>query len=84
MPFAIRFHLGAGVQASPTADGLAAFLRLPGGALWQFRAKDAALSIEDSLWIGFDGRPRAISQIVLTGTAPAGGAHVSWVMHKAK
>lgn len=84
VPFAIRFHLGAGVQASPTADGLAAFLRLPGGGLWQFRAKDAALSIEDSLWIGFDGRPRATSQIVLTGTAPAGGAHVSWVMHKAK
>ena len=26
----------------------------------------------------------AVQAIVLTGTAPAGGAHVSWVMHKAK
>ncbi|MES9396727.1 heparinase II/III family protein, partial [Cutibacterium acnes] len=26
--FAVRFHLGVGVQVSPTADGLAALLRL--------------------------------------------------------
>ena len=38
--FAVRFHLGLGVQVSPTADGLAALLRMPGagqaGGLWQF------------------------------------------------
>lgn len=39
--FAIRFHLGQGVQVSPTADGMAALLRLPGGALWQFRCRGA-------------------------------------------
>ena len=86
-PFAIRFHLGAGVQASPTADGLAAILRLPGqgsgGALWQFRCRGGALAIEESLWIDGDGRPIATQQLVVTGEAAAGGASVSWALKRA-
>jgi len=83
-PFAIRFHLGQGVEASPTADGLAAVLRLPGGALWQFRARADAFAIEDSLWIDPDGRPIATQQLVITGLAEAGGASVSWALKRAK
>ena len=83
VPFAIRFHLGAGVQALPTADGMAAILRLPGGLLWQFRCRGGALAIEDSLWIDADGRPVATQQLVVSGEAPAGGATVSWVMKRA-
>lgn len=82
--YAIRFHLAPGVEVAPTADGLAAFLRLPGGALWQFRARGAAMETDSSLWIAPDGRPVATRQIVLTGTAPAGGASVSWLFHKAR
>ena len=82
-PFAVRFHLGHGVQVSPTADGMAALLRLPGGAAWQFRCKGAALSVEPSLWIDGDGRPQATQQLVVTGAAPAGGANVSWVLKRA-
>ncbi|WP_203309060.1 heparinase II/III family protein [Sphingomonas beigongshangi] len=81
--FAIRFHLGAGVEASATADGLAAILRLPGGALWQFRCRGGALGIEDSLWIDGDGRPVTTQQLVVTGEAPAGGANVSWALKRA-
>ena len=81
--FAIRFHLGTGVQASPTADGLAALLRLPGGALWQFRCRGAALSIEPSLWIDGDGRPVPTQQLVIAGEAAAGGASVSWAFKRA-
>ena len=82
-PFAIRFHLGTGVRASATADGLAALLRLPRGAMWQFRCRGAALAIEDSLWIDGDGRTIATQQLVVTGEAPAGGANVSWAFKRA-
>ncbi|MBM6576980.1 heparinase II/III family protein [Microvirga sp. SRT01] len=81
--FAVRFHLGRGVQASATADGQAAILRLPGGALWQFRARGGALAIEDSVWIDGEGRPVAIQQLVVGGEAPTGGAHISWVLKRA-
>lgn len=86
--FAIRFHLGHGVQASPTADGQAALLRLPGqgakgGALWQFRCRGGALSIESSLWIDGTGRSLPTQQLVVTGAAAAGGASVSWTFKRA-
>ncbi|GGB22067.1 heparinase [Sphingomonas metalli] len=86
-PFAVRFHLAPSVEASPTADGQAALLRLPGGegkgALWQFRCRGGALSIEESLWIDGEGRPRATAQLVVTGEAPAGGASISWALKRA-
>ena len=81
--FAIRFHLGAGVQASPTADGQAALLRLPGGALWQFRCRGGALAIESSLWIDAGGRAVPTQQLVVSGEAAAGGASVSWAFKRA-
>ena len=59
-PFAIRFHLGAGVEV--VADRRRAWPRCCGcraGALWQFRCRGGALAIEDSLWIDGDGRPHA-------------------------
>lgn len=81
--FAIRFHLGLGVQVSPTADGLAALLRLPGGGLWQFRCRGGTLAVEESVWIDADGRPHATMQLVITGESPAGGASVSWAFKRA-
>jgi len=82
--FAIRFHLGRGVEASPTADGLGAVLRVPGGALWQFRTRAESLIIEDSLWIDGEGRPVATQQLVVSGKAEAGGATVGWVLKRAR
>ena len=82
-PFAVRFHLGQGVEVSPTADGMGALLRLPGGGAWQFRCKGGALGVEPSLWIDGDGKPQATQQLVVTGEAPAGGANVSWVLKRA-
>ena len=86
--FAIRFHLGAGVQVSPTADGLAAILRLPGheskgGALWQFRCRGGALAVEPSLWIDGEGRVVGTQQLVVSGEAAVGGASVSWALKRA-
>lgn len=81
--FAVRFHLGQGVSVSPTADGMAALLRLPGGVLWQFRCRGGTLTIEDSLWIDGDGRPQSTQQLVVSGESPAGGANVSWTLKRA-
>ena len=83
-PFAIRFHLGQGVQASATADGQAAILRSPGGGLWQFRCRGGGLTIESSLWIDGEGRAVNTQQLVVTGEAAAGGASVSWAFKRAK
>ncbi len=82
-PFAIRFHLGAGVRVTPTADGQAALLRLPGNMVWQFRCRGGALAVEESLWIDGEGRPQSTSQLVVTGESPAGGASVSWALKRA-
>jgi uncharacterized heparinase superfamily protein len=80
LPFAIRFHLGADVEPSLTADGMGALLRLKDGPLWQLRASGAVVGIEDSLWVDGQGRPNPTFQIVLSGDAPAGGASVGWLL----
>ncbi len=82
--FAIRFHLAPTVEVSPTADGRAAVLRLPGNLLWQFRCKGASLAVEESIWIDGDGRAHPTEQIVVTGEAPAGGTSVSWWFHRSR
>ncbi len=83
IPFAIRFHLGAGVEAAPTADGMAALLRLPSGKLWQFRCRGGVLAIEESLWVDPDGRPVATQQLVVSGEAAAGGENIGWALKRA-
>lgn len=81
--FALRFHLGVGVEASPTADGQGALLRISEGALWQFRCRGGTLAIDDSIWVDGDGRPKPTQQLVVTGEAAAGGASVGWVLRRA-
>ncbi|RDE05028.1 heparinase II/III family protein [Sphingomonas aracearum] len=83
LAFAVRFHLGRGVQVSPTADGQAALLRLPGGALWQFRCRGAAVTVEESLWVDEHGRPQRTHQLVVGGEAAPGGANISWALKRA-
>lgn len=83
-PFAIRFHLSPQAEIAPTADGMAAFLRLPDGKVWQFRTRGGTLAIEDSVWIDGQGRPVPTSQLVINSESLAGGANVSWVLHRAK
>ena len=73
--FDVRFHLAAGIEATPTADGLGALLRLPDGRVWQFRAKGGSLDIEPSLWIDGDGRVRTTQQLVLAADSAHG---VNW------
>jgi len=67
----VRFHLGAGVEVTPTEGGQGALLKLPGGRVWQFKARGGSLIIDDSLWIDLDGRARASHQLVLSGKGAA-------------
>jgi len=80
--FAIRFHLGPGVEASATADGQGALLRLPGGGGWQFRAKGASVTLDASLWVNGEGRARPSSQIVVTGEAGQAGVTIGWSLRR--
>ena len=77
---AVRFHLGVGVEPVPTADGLGALLRLPDGKVWQFRGRGGTLSVEASLWIDPDGRPRATQQLVIGASADA---EIAWSFKRA-
>jgi uncharacterized heparinase superfamily protein len=81
--FAARFHLAPGVEATPTADGMGALLRIDAGPLWQFRVRGAKLSIDESIWIDGAGRPNSTQQLVASGEAPPGGASISWSLKRA-
>jgi len=84
LAYVIRFHLAPSVEVSPTADGQAAVLRLPGNVLWQFRCKGGALSVEESLWIDGDGRPHPTEQLVISGQAEPGGTSIGWWFHRSR
>lgn len=81
-PFALRFHLAPGVDASATADGQGALLRVSGGAPWRFRSSGGALAIEQSLWVDADGRPRMTQQLVVSGDATSEGVKIGWMMQR--
>jgi uncharacterized heparinase superfamily protein len=81
--FTGRFHLAPQVEATQTADGQGALLRLEQGPLWQFRCRGGALSIEESLWVDGNGRPQTTTQLTVSGEAPPGGASISWSLKRA-
>jgi uncharacterized heparinase superfamily protein len=87
--FAIRFHLGRGVEVQLSGDKRGASLLLPDGRLWQFRlggdragAGEITLTAEDSLWVDGDGRPHATQQLVIEGLALRSGGQFSWRLRK--
>jgi uncharacterized heparinase superfamily protein len=81
-PLAIRFHLGTEVEPTLTADRQGALLRLPNGALWQFRVGAGELSVEDSLWVDGEGRPHPSQQLVVNASTGSGGTSIGWLLKK--
>jgi len=85
---AIRFHLGAGCEATLTQDGCGALINLPASrpqdrTAWAFRARfDSApgtLAVEPSLLIDSEGEMHQIQQLLLvTQTGDGKAASVGW------
>ncbi|MEP0392479.1 MAG: heparinase II/III family protein [Erythrobacter sp.] len=87
--FAIRFHLGKGVETHLSDDGLGASLLTPEGKLWQLRLRSEApggeeirLTRDDSIWVDGEGYPHATEQLVIEGLASRGGGQFSWLLKK--
>ncbi len=81
--FDIRFHLGCGVEATPTADGAGALLKLPQGKVWAFKAVGGSVAIEPSLWIDEHGHIERTQQLVVTGQAVKSAASIAWSFKRA-
>lgn len=82
VPYAIRFHLGPGVEVAPTQSGSGAGLVLPDGSYWQFVAKGDTLEIDESIWVDGHGRPHPIQQLVMQGLVSRGGGSFGWLLKK--
>jgi len=84
--FALRFHIGPGIELGLSADARGAGLALPDGGYWQFRlgqsGEGATLMIEESLWVDGHGRPQPIEQLVVQGLTPRSGGSFSWLLKK--
>jgi len=82
-PFTIRFHLHPDVHVARLNAADQLLLRLPAGQGWRFRSAGAALSIEESVYLGRQGEMRRSQQIVLSGRTQAEGTEVKWALRKA-
>jgi uncharacterized heparinase superfamily protein len=85
--FDLRFHLGPGVSATPTADGLGALLKSPAGRIWAFKVRredgSAALSIDPSIWVDGDGTLHRTQQLVVSGRTEKLAADLHWSLKRA-
>jgi uncharacterized heparinase superfamily protein len=77
-PYAVRFHLAPGVEATATADGMGAILRSKGAPPWNFRCRGGMLTSEESLWIDGRGKPHRTTQLVIVGEVSALGGEIGW------
>jgi uncharacterized heparinase superfamily protein len=82
-PYAVRFHLAPGIEATVTADGMGAILRSKGAPPWNFRCRGGNLALEESLWIDGRGRPQRTSQLVIVGEVSALGGEIGWTFRRA-
>ena len=80
--FAIRFHLGPGIQVGQSPDGQGVGLALPDGTYWQFRAGGGEVTVEESLWADGRGHPVGTTQIVVQGMVSRGGGTFAWLFKK--
>ena len=76
--FVARFHLHPSVTASLAQNEESVLLRLRDGDGWRFRAEGGVVDLQESVYLGFRGRPRRTLQIVITGAKRGGTATLKW------
>ena len=85
--FDVRFHLGPGVSATPTADGMGALLKTPAGRIWAFKVRlesgAGRLAIEPSVWVDGAGTIQRTQQLVISGGTQKMAADVHWSLKRA-
>ena len=80
--FAVRFHIGPGIELGRSDDGQGVGLALPDGSYWQFRSGGGKVTIEESIWADGQGRPHPVQQLVLQGLVSRGGGDFAWLLKK--
>ena len=80
--FAIRFHLGPGIEVGLSEDKQGVGMALPDGSYWQFRVGAGEVMIEESIWADGQGRPVPIQQLVIQGLVSRGGGNFGWLLKK--
>ena len=78
VPYAVRFHLARGVEATVTADGMGAILRSRGAPPWNFRCRGAMVTTEETLVVDGRGHPHQSTQLVIVGEMSGIGGEVAW------
>lgn len=82
IPYAIRFHLGTGIEATLTDSKRGVHMALPDGSYWQFLSVSGEVAIDESLWVDGDGHPHPVQQLVIEGMESRGGGSFSWLLKK--
>ena len=80
--YALRFHLGPGIEVGQSPDGQGVGLALPDGSYWQFRVGGGEVAIDESLWADGHARPVAVQQIVVQGLVSRGGGNFAWLFKR--
>ena len=82
--YAIRFHIGHGIDIGLSDDRRGAGLALPDGSYWQMRlgGDEGELALEESLWVDSHGRPQPIQQLVIEGMTERSGGTFPWLLKK--
>ncbi|MBC7522636.1 MAG: heparinase II/III family protein [Sandarakinorhabdus sp.] len=81
--FDVRFHLGPGVAATPTADGAGALLKLPQGRVWAMKARGGQVVIEPSIWVDPAGTIHKTQALVICGRTVKAVASIGWSFKRA-
>ncbi len=85
--YAVRFHLGPGVAATPTADGAGALLKLPQGRVWALKTRvdggPGKVAIEASIWVDPAGTVHKTQALVISGRTQKAAASIGWSFKRA-
>jgi len=85
--YAVRFHLGPGVAATPTADGAGALLKLPQGRVWALKTRvdggPGRVAIEASIWVDPAGTVHKTQALVISGRTQKAMASIGWSFKRA-